>query len=113
MGGLVRVARVLRLVVHVSGRRRAGFANPSSPSSSSAPRAPLLADSSQLALALGDGLGGEGQGQLEQVNLAPEGIYLGGRRGGSRRRESKGRGGGEAGGGRRAGESQQGRAEAT
>lgn len=88
VGGLVRVARVLRLVVHVSGRRRAGCA---SPASSSSPCAPLLTDSSQLALALGDGPGGEGQGQLEQVNLAPEGIYLGGRW------EGKG-GGGEDGG---------------
>lgn len=87
MRGLVRVARVLRLVVHVSGWWRAGFA---STASSSSPRAPLLADSSQLALALGDGLGGESQGQFEQVNLTPEGIYLEGRVGGSRRREAWG-----------------------
>ena len=67
--GLVGVARVLRLVVHVSGAgRRADLAGPS-PSSTG--RAALRAGSAQLALALGDGLGGEGQGQLEQVNLAP------------------------------------------
>lgn len=91
VGRLVWVARVLRLVVHVSGRRWAGL---TSPASSSSRRAALLADSSQLALALGDGLGGESEGQLEQVNLAPEGIYLGGWWGGSRRREEGRAGGG-------------------
>ncbi len=104
VGGLVWVARVLRLVVHVSGRRWAGF---TSPASSSSPRAALLADSSQLALALGDGLGGESQGQLQQVNLTPEGIYLGGRWGGKQEKgggrageatEKEGRGVGEDGG---------------
>lgn len=56
-----------------------------SPASSSSRRAARLADSSQLALALGDGLGGESEGQLEQVNLTPEGIYLGGWCGGRAR----------------------------
>lgn len=60
MGGLVWVARVLRLVVHVSGRRWAGFTSPAS-----SRRAALLADASQLVFALGDGLGGESQGQFE------------------------------------------------
>ena len=57
--GLVGVARVLRLVVHVvsgGGRRRAGLAGPS--------------PSAQLTLALGDGPGGEDQRQLEQVDRA-------------------------------------------
>lgn len=105
MGRLVWVARVLRLVVHVSGRRWAGLTSPAS-----SPRAALLADSSQLALALWDGFGGESQGQLEQVNLGPEGIYLGGRWGGSRRREVGER---RTRGGRGwwVGKSQQGRAE--
>lgn len=70
--GLVGVARVLRLVVHVRGRW-AGFA-PVGPSS---PRA-VLPGSAQLTLAVADGLGGEGQWQAEELNLTPEGIYLGG-----------------------------------
>ena len=92
--GLVRVSRVLRLVVHVSDWRWADFASPdsSSSSSSSSPRDAVLSDSSQLGLTLRDGLGGESQRKLEQVNLTPEGIYLGGRRGGSRRREAGRRG---------------------
>lgn len=100
MGRLVRVTRVLRFVVHFSGGRRAGFESSASSSSSSA-RAARLADAAQLALALGDGLGGEGQRQLEQVNLAPEGIYLGGRGGGGRGRSrwARGAGGGRGGGG--------------
>lgn len=77
VGRLVRVARVLRLVVHVSGRQWAGLTSPASSSSASS-----SASSSQLTLAFGDGFGGECEGQLEQVNLAPEGIYLGGWRGG-------------------------------
>lgn len=60
--GLVGVARVLRLVVHVSAAgRRADLSGPS----------PSTTGSAQLALALSDGLGGECQGQLEQVNFAP------------------------------------------
>lgn len=55
--------------------------------SSSSRRAALLTHSSQLALAFRDGLAGEHKGQLKQVNLTPEGIYLEGQLGGPRRRE--------------------------
>lgn len=94
VGRLVRVARVLRLVVHVSACWRAGLTSPASSTSSSSSACPT-SSSSQLALALGDGLGGECEGQLEQVNLAPEGIYLGGWRGGRAEKGGGGRGRGE------------------
>lgn len=66
-----------------------------SPASSSSSSASTPSPSSQLTLALGDGLGGECKGQLEQVNLAPEGIYLGGRRGGRAGKGGRKRGTGE------------------
>lgn len=91
VGGLVRVARILRLVVHVSGRRRAGLMSPAA--SSSSRRATLLTHSSQLALAFRDGLAGEHEGQLQQVDLTPEGIYLEGQLECSAERRTVSRGG--------------------
>lgn len=40
--------------------------------------ATFLPDPAQLALMFGDGLGGEGQWEAQQVHFTPEGIYLGG-----------------------------------
>lgn len=74
MGRLVGVARVRRLVVHVGGRRWAGFPGPSCPRAAAA----FLPDHAQLALTTADGLGGEGQREAQQVHFTPEGIYLGG-----------------------------------
>lgn len=70
MGRLVRIARVLWLVVHIWGYR-AGFVDPSS-----TPGA--FCGCAQLSFALWDGFRWQGQRQLQQFNLTPESIYLGG-----------------------------------
>lgn len=74
MGRLVGIARVRRLVVHVRGRRWAGFPGPSYTRAT----ATFLPDHTQLALVTVDGLGGDGQREAQQVHFSPEGIYLGG-----------------------------------
>lgn len=38
--------------------------------------ATFLPNRAQLAFAIADGLGGEGQGEAQQVHFSPEGIYL-------------------------------------
>lgn len=74
VGRLVGVARVHRLVVHVRGRRWAGFPGPSYARAT----ATFLPGHAQLGLTTADGLGGEGQREAQQVHFTPEGIYLGG-----------------------------------
>lgn len=43
----------------------------------SCPQTALVPDHSQLALAVADGLGREGQREAQQIHFTPEGIYLG------------------------------------
>lgn len=86
VGRLVGVARVHRLVVHVGGRRWAGFLGPSCPKA-----AALLPDHTQLTLAVAEGLGGESQREAQQFHFTPEGIYLGGLE--KRGEDERGRGG--------------------
>lgn len=48
------------------------------PSPSHSRAATFLPDHAQMALAIADGFGGEGQREAQQVHCSLEGIYLGG-----------------------------------